>query len=381
MTSVPPARIGALCALVLCGQLAGCDGAKHDAPAPSPAPASPLPARSAARSLPALQQARLEYLFEAGALLARAWPKLSGERPCLLLVDPATQWLVGCERAPSADFAQQAERVRGRPVYARASTRLTVAGLDVATQQWLERAAASARVEPRQAHAPDAGEPRLVLVGTLEAVRAARHDFRDCMTEEWVSVALHELMHVWQLSAPAFAGELRAIAAGTLAPDAIRALFVQDPSYRALVEREYGLLVDAAAGSPERADARRALQRWRPRYAARRAYLAARPNGEQLVRADRVFTYLEGVARYVESRFLIDPVLRPALPVRGDADFRGFTRYASGDYAAMQNRQLDAEYDYALGFHLALLLDRADPTWKDRVHAQPGHLIGLVETL
>jgi hypothetical protein len=200
------------------------------------------------------------------------------------------------------------------------------------------------------------------------------------MTEEWTSVALHELMHVWQLRSRAFADELHAIHAGTLTPDAIRALFVGDRRYRALVEGEYRLLVNAAARSTDRPHARRALQQWRTRYAARRALLTARAGGEQLVRADRVFTQLEGVARYVESRFLIDLSLHPTLAPRGDPDFRGFARYAKGDYAAMQNRQLDAEYDYAIGFHLALLLDRIDPTWQDRIHRDPAALIDMVET-
>ncbi|HMI93458.1 MAG TPA: hypothetical protein VK509_18930, partial [Polyangiales bacterium] len=314
MTSVPLARIGALCALALCGPLPGCDGAKRDATVPAPAPAASSTARRAAPALPvlpALQRARLEYLFEAGALLARGWPQLSRELPCVLLVDMETQWLVGCERAPSAGFVQLAERVRGRPLYARASTRVNVAGLDVATRDWLELAAATARVEPRDPHATKPDGPGLMVIGTLEAVRSARHDFRDCMTEEWISVALHELMHVWQQRSPAFADELRAIAAGTFAPDAIRALFVGDARYRALVEREYRLLVDAAAGSSDRAAAQRTLRKWRTLYAARRALLAARADGEQLVRADRVFTQLEGVARYVESRFLVDPSMRP----------------------------------------------------------------------
>jgi hypothetical protein len=380
--SAPPAGIHALCALMLCG-LMGCNDAERTQPA-SPAPAAPTavpaaPPAPGAPALPAVQRARLEYLFEAGELLARAWPMLSGELPCVLLVDRAVQWLVGCERAPSPDFAPQAQRLRGLPVYARASERLTIAGRELATQSWLAHAAATAHVEPRSAQRPRAVGPSavdLVVVGTLEAVRA-REDFRDCMTEEWVSVALHELMHVWQLRAPAFADELQAIRAGTLAPDAIRALFVGDARYRVLVEREYRLLVEAAASTPDRPRARRALQRWRTRYAARRAYLAARPDGDQLVRADRVFTYLEGVARYVESRFLVDRALRPARSMVGDSDFHGFERYASGDYAAMQNRQLDAEYDYALGFHLALLLDHADPSWKERVHTLPGALVEL----
>jgi hypothetical protein len=47
----------------------------------------------------------------------------------------------------------------------------------------------------------------------------------------------------------------------------------------------------------------------------------------------------------------------------------------------MPNRQLDAQYYYALGFHLALLLERVDPSWKRSVHDEPDWLVGTVVRL
>jgi hypothetical protein len=40
-------------------------------------------------------------------------------------------------------------------------------------------------------------------------------------------------------------------------------------------------------------------------------------------------------------------------------------------------RKLGSRYYYALGLHLALVLDRADPTWKERVSDAPEWIVSL----
>jgi hypothetical protein len=249
------------------------------------------------------------------------------------------------------------------------------------TRAWLDREVATAYVPPTSPSAADAPSSGVVWVGTLEVIRALREDFAQCTTDEWLSVALHELFHVWQLRHPGFAAELRAIADGSLAPDAIRALFEHDARYRELVQREYASLVDAVSSPTDPTRARRALRAWWSLHLERRAYLLSQPDGARRMKEDRVFTGLEGVARYVESRFLVDPAQHPTGGIVGDASFHGFARYAQGGYAVMQNRQLDAAYDYAIGFHLALLLDQVEPGWHARLATQPDGLIGLCEAL
>jgi hypothetical protein len=215
----------------------------------------------------------------------------------------------------------------------------------------------------------------------LEAIVALHPHYGGCATDEWLSVALHEWLHTWQLAAPAFAGERRAIEDGSLAPAAIGALYTNDASYGDAVQREYRLLERAARRALDPTAARRELRAWSSLQRARAAGLCARPDGAALLRADRVFTYLEGLGRYVESRFLVDPALRPERKLLGDPEFRAFHSYASGGYEVMQNRQLDPDYAYAIGFHLALVLDRVASTWRARGHRHDGLLRGLAHEL
>jgi len=363
--------------------LAACRDGEAAAPvtrAPAARETSATPSTEERDALPELQRARLAYLFDAATALRRQWPGLADELPCVVLVDLATQWSVGCVQTPDAGWRARPEKVGARAVSARRGSMVTLGGRTLPTRDWLRREVATAWVAP-----PAAGATRaaggVVWVATLEAMRALREDFADCATDEWLSVALHELFHAWQLRSPAFAAELRAIDEGALSPAAIRATFERDAHYRDRVQREYASLVTAVSGDTGHAGARAALRRWYALYRQRRAYLASLPDGPQLVRADRVFTGLEGLARYVESRFLVDASLHPAGAIEGDASFHRFARYSEGSYAAMQNRQLDAAYDYAIGFHLALLLDVIEPGWRASVTGEPGGLLVRCEAL
>jgi hypothetical protein len=356
-------------------------GCEHGAAAP--AAEQLVAAAPVGPELPSVQRARLEYLFAAGDVLARRWAELKPEPACVMLVDPEQQWLVGCERAPDASYLQLNESLHGRPVFARRSAQVTIGAQTLPSRDWIDRVGAATRVEPLPARAlPIPATIGVVWIATLEAMRT-RADFRECKTDEWLSVALHELMHRWQLGARSFGSELPAISSGTLAPDAFRELYARDPGYRYLVQREYRLLENAARGPADVASARRALRAWRALHRKRQAYLCRKPDGAALVHADGVYGYLEGIARYVESRFLVDRALRhPLTPeLASDPEFHAFARYAAGGYDAMQNRQLDREYDYALGFHVALLLDRVDAQWQQRVHLHEGLLYGLASEL
>jgi hypothetical protein len=154
---------------------------------------------------------------------------------------------------------------------------------------------------------------------------------------------------------------------------------VSDPGFRALIEREYALLVDAAR-EPER-DAKRALQRWLALYHKRTASLREHPNAEQLIEDDVLFTYIEGVARLVESEFLAEPRLQPKTSLASDPRFDHFRQFFGHGYAGSPNRQLDEHYFYAIGYHLCILLDRIDRSWRAKVHTRPHFLYDLVRDI
>jgi hypothetical protein len=196
-----------------------------------------------------------------------------------------------------------------------------------------------------------------------------------------VSVAIHELVHTHQLRQPDFAPYLERIDDHSLEPGAITALYARDSEFRGQVEREYAQLVAAAEREPSAPAARRALQAWLRSYRARSARLSRRAQGAALLRDERVFMYLEGVARFVESDFLANAAQHPGTGLPDDPHFHGFESFIDHGYRASPNRQLDAQYYYAIGYHLCVLLERVDPTWKERMRADSAWLVGVIERL
>jgi hypothetical protein len=298
----------------------------------------------------------------------------------MLLLSEVMQWVVNCADAPSG-FTRTASQLRGRPVFARSGGKFETDGRSLSTEQLLAVMAATTHVDELGLQRSDLPprQPWLVL-GSLAALRQYHPAFEQASTEAWLSVAMHELMHAQALRVPSFATTLHRINDHELDPKALAELYTRDPAYRALVDHEYAQLV-AATWQPDldAPQARRALAGWYQLYRKRRANLAPRARGSTLIEIDSAFTYVEGIARYVESSFLLDATQHPPQPIVGDPLFSGFAKWEGRGYGAMPNRQLDPEYYYALGFHLALLLDRAEPSWKQRVPFAPSWLIGLVQ--
>jgi hypothetical protein len=329
--------------------------------------------------LPALQSARLDYLFAAMSGVSRNWPWSTADDVCVLLLGIEAQWGLNCSEPPSVQFARTADLFRGKPVFARSGSRYRIGGRELSTAELLKTMSAAAHVDEAGARRSDlpSGHPWLLL-GSLEGLRANHPAFEDCSTEEWISVALHELAHARQLSMPGFDDQLRSINSGAFDPSRLAKLFSSDAEYRRLVDAEYAQLVAAAWSDPDPTQARAALSAWLERYATRRALLEKQPNAAALVATDSLFTYIEGAARYVESQYLVDAAQHPASAPAKDPLFRSYVGFAGRGYAGMPNKQMDAEYFYAIGFHVCVLLERIDPTWKSRVHADSDGVIGQV---
>lgn len=85
------------------------------------------------------------------------------------------------------------------------------------------------------------------------------------------------------------------------------------------------------------------------------------------------------MARFVESDFLANAAQHPREGLPEDEHFHEFESFLGRGYRGSPNRQLDAQYYYAIGYHLCVLLERVDPAWKQRVSVTPGWLVGLVE--
>ena len=83
------------------------------------------------------------------------------------------------------------------------------------------------------------------------------------------------------------------------------------------------------------------------------------------------------VALLNHRKYLIESDQHPPGRVANDPHFQGFEEFNGRGYRGTNNRQLDAQYYYAIGFHLALLLDRIDAGWRACVHTRPGRLLGV----
>ena len=351
-------------------------------PAAAPAAgAKPAPTRSVEASsptLPALQIARLTYTFQAAELLQRDWPLITPAQTCMLLVEPEAQWVINCE-LPPPHFAPTTQTFRGRPIFFHQGGSFESAGRSRSTAELLATTPAAAQVPAGNASAALPDTNPWLVVGSLEALTQFHPAFEHATTEAWVSVVMHELVHTHQLRSPGAERFLDAIVTGKRTPDALTALFANDLRFRARIEREYALLVRAAQQpDSDRRAAKQALKRWLTLYQQRLTGLRDQPNAKQLIDDDALFSYIEGVARYVESQFLAEPSLHPLTSLASDPRFDHYAQFRGRGYAGSPNRQLDEHYFYAIGYHLCVLLDRVESGWRSRVHTRAGFLYDLV---
>jgi hypothetical protein len=265
---------------------------------------------------------RLEYVMRAIEPLSLRWPWMTTQRTCIMLISLRTQWVLNCDRAPAADFARQSGDFRGRPVFARAGTELMLEGKEVPCAAFVQAVPATASVpNPKQSSSDVAREDPFIIASSLDTLVGTHPAFpANTTTEEWMSIFVHEFFHTRQLLLPAFSTTYAEMYDGRLDRNRLVELYEKDAQYRALVQQEFELL-SGAARSRASVDARDVLRRWRVLYKRRRDYLNGLPDGALLVRADVVYSYVEGVARYVENMFLVDPrqvALRqaPAEPCR-----------------------------------------------------------------
>lgn len=344
------------------------------AAAPAPSAAKP---HDPALALPEVQRARIEFALASFERFAQDWPWIRADRTCVLLLSPTVQWVANCDEPPTYD--QIEEPLRGRPVYSNRSTTLDAGGQEIPVTVFMQAVPAAADISMPKVEANDAGEkPPWIIATTLEALREHHPAFKqEANTEEWLGIFLHEFFHTQQQLQPSFRATLAAIKAQELDPAKLERAFATDPSYRAQVEKEYQLLSEAAAGdealTPEAA--RSVLANWSKLYDQRQSSLRGL-GGDVLARTDLVYLYLEGAARYAESMFIAEPRLRATSSIANDPYFTSFAGRGR-KYAQLSNRKMGTKYYYSLGYHLGLVLDRADPSWKARVSETPDWIVGL----
>lgn len=324
------------------------------------------------RELPAVDEWRIEYALRSAELVQQRWLQFPHADPCILLVGPEAQWALNCESAPE-EFATGRERFRDRPVFVRVGGQFMTNGHSLDTADFIRAVPATiALPRPGQSRNSLAQDRPFILVSALDALKRLHPTFSaDTTTERWLSIFIHEFFHVLQYSDRAL-GHPSEVDGSPLVQ-----LYETDAEYRRMLHVEYAVLADEVVRrDSDDARTRAALRTWDDHYQVRRSYLSALPKGPQLVRLDALLCYVEGLARYVEGMYLVDARYHLQADGANDPSFKHFSEYEGCGYAGMPNRQLSAEYYYALGMHIALLLDRLTPDWSQRVHAAPEWVVG-----
>ncbi len=309
------------------------------------------------------------------------WSLLKPGSACVLVFDATAQWLVNCPAAPTAEvFVPTGETLGGHPVRFNPKP-VSLGGQQVpydALKAALVGTVASVRLEGSADASP------VFVVHDWRGLHANHPGFTQSPADEWLGVFVHEGFHASQLWHPRARAltERWASAAPPVGPDELAKFYATDEGYRAAVTAEFELLRAAVDGTPGPEQARTALATWLRRYEARRvafepALEAAYPR-RQAWTLDGFLTFVEGTARYVEAKYLIDPPREEGLAAEPTFQHfkasRGLPPSKLVGIGGMGKR-----YFYALGMYLSFLLDVAQPDWKAHVFDDERFLVGQVE--
>lgn len=222
------------------------------------------------------------------------------------------------------------------------------------------------------------------IIQQASALQQFHPAFTTITTDEWLSLFVHEYFHMTsQLPHARVAGMLERAQHPEQFVDQedLKKLYRENPQLQTLLAQEHRLLSQALRQQPlSCVAAQQALKQWKSLYQQRIQTFSAHFN-QRYIEWDAFWTFLEGTARYVESRFLLDRQWQPDPTLLPDPHFSAFKATQGKSYAALPpaNRSIAEHYFYAIGMHLAFLLDVLEPDWPMQVFQQEHWLITLVE--
>lgn len=330
--------------------------------------------------LPAAERQKIEWALQVLERVQQEWPRQTPLPPCIVLFGAEAQWLLGCRSVPPGVVPVIGQIFAGEPVYASTAplilphVRVPYAqvGASVVGQGLLYMPQVPAS-EPYRA------QPWF-LIQRQEDLQRQHPAFQNITDTEWLSLFVHEVFHMlMQLPEPGIAAQLARAGqpeGGFVDQEALKAFYRQEPELQALLAAEHRLLREGLSAGPlSSAEARALLQQWWVLYQQRLERFGAAFDGHY-AEWDAFWTFLEGTARYIESRLLIDPAWQPPGMAANPLAQRG-------TYADLPpvNRSIAAHYYYAIGMHLAFVMDAIDPHWSDTVFSTPGWLVGQVKKM
>lgn len=307
------------------------------------------PARAEAPALPDDDRTRIAEAFRlAGAVGNRLWPGWDKAPFAVLLVTPEHEFLVRHPK-PSADFTSLGEDT------------VLKCGVSYRKRKFPPNLLATF---------PAVGGTPTVVIGQ-PANTAAKAPTR------WVITLLHEHFHQLQYSQPRYYPDVDALGLARGDTTGMWMLNYPFPYTDPEVKRQFAALTRALA------EALRARERedFGGKLAA---YLGEKTKFRALLRGDdyKYFSFQlwqEGVARYTEYHvaLLAADGPKPGPAFQALKDYRPYREEARAvlacvekELATLQLERAKREALYAVGAAEGLLLDRANPGWRDRYFAE-----------
>ncbi len=275
----------------------------------------------------------------------QVWPGLGQARILLILYNDAYEFLVGASQPPAPWVTVEGDDYQGRPYHRRPAS------------------------DP-QAFAVAVGGQWAGCFCTLEMLNRS---FPVRLGRDFQAIAfLHEMFHAFQ------ATQAAARFTAALAVYKFEKRYPQnDVSFAAAWTREGSLLARALKATDD-AETRRTVQQFLQTRQARRAQAALAP---ELVSYERELEWLEGLAKYTETRFYELAAARASDPAY--ADYKPGLPYWQPDFWRLENLLGQQGGDlrfYLSGMAQARLLDRLSPGWNAQALRAGVHLEDMLRS-
>jgi hypothetical protein len=329
---------------------------------------------------------RVDYALNAIELLSADWPWLSADASCIVVTTLDAQYLLHCTPPEGSPYRESSVEFRNAPVYVNNSDEAVLGSQSAPYKDFVVAVPGTMTIyHPANAELTGfAKEKPWFFISSIEALIDAHPAFDDTTrTEQWLSMFVHEFFHTRQFLQPSAYEVWGEMLRQEINPAKLNSLYLQNEPYKAAVDDELKLMSDALQSGLDATSARATLVAWLEMRRTRiETFSSTYPDGD-LEKDDMVYTYIEGVARYVENTFMVRENLHPSIQLEGDPRFTDFEDMKGKGYEGMWQKDVPAggKYYYPLGLHVGLLLDIVEPTWTQRVHEHPRWIVGLVEDI
>ena len=327
--------------------------------------------------------ARIQAAYDNLKPALATWKLESYGRDCLLVFSESEEWMVGCpEMAGSAGFLPTLEKYQGSDVLWNPKS-FFVGGRH---QPYEQVKLSLVGTVGKYTNETDKTDRPVLMIQEWDALHKNHPGFQKSNIEEWLGVFVHEAFHAHQMWQPRVRQMIQRWAQEKPAtPEDLASFYKQNAGFKAAIGKEFELL--RAASDDEKSDAKKAakaLADWLVLYRARQktfgSALESTLPGKQAWMMDGFEMFLEGSARYVEVGFLTNPGEESLQTLSAEPTFQNFASSKGKRASQVEGLgNIGSKYFYALGMYLCLLLDRADPTWKEHLFESDGLLLARVE--